>query len=1204
MEKERSALRRKACGSMFLKSIRAQGFKSFADKITLDFSTGVTAVVGPNGSGKSNISDAVRWVLGEQSAKSLRGSNMQDVIFSGTQKRPALGFAMVELTLDNQDQTYNVPYEELTVTRKVYRSGESEYLINGAACRLKDIHEIFMDTGLGKDGYSMIGQGRVEEILSNKSEDRRQIFEEASGISKYRYRKEEAQRKLSATEDNLCRILDIIAELENQLGPLEKQAEKAKQYLKLRDELRHYEVNVALRVIDINRAELSGIQEKFSIVSEQLTRTKQEMERAEQEQEKLYQASSEKERFARESEKKYHDAEAAATRLKGEIEVLHNTIAGNNTLVERVNSEVAELKQRMEDVRREIEETQALLQSHRERAEAIGGEIAELEQQAEAFDVNAGQQNSEIEGLKQQVVAKMGEISELKIRLSNFELIKNNHNTRRSAIADELASREEARDKLSQEFAEAQSTQARKTEFVARLSQTLADKRQQAAALTASLEKQRQELTAVTIEWNDNKSRYSILSAMEQSYEGYYKSVKSVMKESQNGCLKGARIHGPLSKLISADSKYITAVETALGAGMQNIVVDDEQDAKAAIAYLKQAHAGRATFLPLSAMRGSVMSDAQVRGDDGYIGIASELVEYDVKYQGAVRQLLGRTVVADTVDNGIRMSKKHKNSFRIVTLTGEVFNVGGSMAGGSINKQASLLGREAEIAELKKKIARLERTRTTLADRLAEQEKQRETLSRELEGDAAVLQENQEILVKIEHDIQYAQTRLDDANAQMDALRFEDAELIEKCAQCDAEAETVAAAIQETEAGTDDIRAKINELEQDFERVMVQRQRMQDKIVDKTVEKNAVLKDIEICGEKLEALRQDNMQNADHLELRTVEIQDIGEKNRQLTEDIETKTKQIEQNRRMAKELQERVGNILAEKQQTEEQSRGLQDKARELREVVYDLQQEYARIEGKKVKLETDQENAINRLWEEYELTYTTAQELRADIGPVSEASKRITALRGEIRALGNVNVDAIEEFKAVSERFQFLTTQRDDLVQAKENLLKLIDEMMDIMRGRFSAQFAIIARHFKTTFVELFGGGRAELKLTDPGNVLESGIDIDVQPPGKKLQSLSLLSGGERALSAIALLFAILKTRPTPFCFLDEIEAALDDVNVYRFADYVKNYSDNTQFIIVTHRRGTMEAADVIYGVTMQEKGVSKLLKLNVDEAMAAAK
>ncbi len=1187
---------------MFLKSIQTRGFKSFADPVDLTFSDGVTAIVGPNGSGKSNISDAVRWVLGEQSAKSLRGGSMQDVIFSGTQKRSPLGFAEVTLVLDNSDHVYDVDFVELSVTRRVYRSGESEYRINNAPCRLKDIHELFMDTGLGRDGYSMIGQGRVEEILSSKSEDRREIFEEASGISKYRHRKEEAQRKLDATEDNLSRIADIIGELDAQLEPLERQSEKAKQYLKLKEELRLYEVNAALTTIETNRAELARIKGLFDIVSAQLNGAKAEMEQAEAKQEQMYTLSSEQEQSARDTEAQLHSKEAENTRLAGEIEVLRNTIAGNETLAGRVHSELADLAERVGAVEQELAAAEQQKQGYEAQKAEKEAEIAELTAQSEQSVSSAEEHNAELEANKQAVMDKLDEISSHKIKLSNFDALRASFTARSAALAAELAEKRAGQDSYAKKQAEQEQSLLRKRAFVQELSAQLARGREEKEGIANGLSERQKALTACHIELNEKKSQLSILRAMEQGYEGYARSVKAVMKAGQAGQLTG--LHGPVSRLVTADKAHLTALETALGGTMQNIVVDSEEDAKRAIAYLKQTNGGRATFLPLTAVQGKEMDVSRIAQDAGYVGLASELARYDGRYAGVVRQLLGRTVVVDTVDNGIAMSRRHKNTFRIVTLTGEQFSIGGAMAGGSSDRRASLLGRETEIARLAKQVEELERRFGSMERELAAEQEREKTLTDQLEADAAILRENEEIIIRLEQNIAYHKAMSEGAGSQVQSLETEAESLQERMAQGERDAEATRGHIARLEAEADALRAKVSALEEGFERAMVQRQRIQDQIVDRTVELGSIQKDIEVAADRIESLLRDKTAHRDNQLLRESELTDIGQKNAQLTEDIAHKQEQITGNQATIAQLTEQVQELLKNKQTSEEQTRELAARAKELRETVYALQQEHTRIEGRKVKFETEEENAINRLWDDYELTYTAAERYRAEVGSPAEVTKRIAQLRGDIRGLGNVNVDAIEEFKTVSERHAFLTAQQDDLVRAKENLLKLISEMVDIMHDRFLEQFSVIARHFKETFSELFGGGRAEVRLSDPANVLESGIEIDVQPPGKKLQSLSLLSGGERALSAIALLCAILKTRPTPFCFLDEIEAALDDVNVYRFADYIRRYSKDTQFIVVTHRRGTMEAADVIYGVTMQEKGVSKILRLDLSEAMAEGK
>ena len=1183
---------------MVLKGLHIQGFKSFADKISLDFSNGVTAIVGPNGSGKSNISDAVRWVLGEQSAKSLRGSKMEDVIFNGTQKRKPLGFAEVTLILDNKDKRFHIDFDEVAVTRKVFASGESQYFINKASCRLKDIHEIFMDTGLGRDGYSMVGQGKIEEILSTKSEDRRQIFEEAAGISKYRYRKEEAERKLTKTEENLDRVSDIILELETQLEPLARQSEKAKKYLTYKEELKIYEVNMAIAIIENNRVQLDDLEKKFQIVSDQLDGAKADMERAEREQEEFYNTARGKEEAVRVNEQELRGTEASISMRKGEIEVLRNTINGNLQLIERIKNETADLKSRILDVNSEITRAEESKAELLETCGGIDGEIEELNRQGEALLSGAGEQNEQIEKLKEIVVAGLDRVSNYKIKLSNFDIVKQNILQRQEKISAELGEKTDALSSGTEKLEQFEKERARKQQLIASIEGKLSEEKDQQAGLSRKLEADRQETAQLSVSIGEKRSRLQVLKAMEQNFEGYAKSVREVMKQHRGGALKGTAIHGPVSKLVSTEEKYRTAVEVTLGGALQNIVVDSEEDAKAAIAYLKASKSGRATFMPISAVRGTVMDTSKLAHERGFLAVASELAQYDGRYAGIVRNLLGRTVVVDNVDNGIAMSRKYKNSFRIVTLEGELFNVGGSMSGGAQLRHANIMGREQDIASLEKEIAALQRQQARLKETAEEMEVTLAELSGNIRKGEAALAENREVLLILNQDITYSGGMAERLRQERGTLEQENTALEEQLAAAEAEAKELRAEIEKEEAEVAAGREKVNALEADFESVMNRKQKISDAVVEKTVEKSAVEKDISVLEEKIAALKLDRTQYENSIALRDSETGDIERKNTQLEEEIAVKTTEMEQASKKVEELGAAIQTLLAEKQEFEEKSRDLQGKAKDLRETVYSLTGEYNRIETKKVKLDVELENTINRLWDEYELTHSEALAYRRDVGPSAEVNKKIAGLRSKIRELGNVNVDAIEEYKSVSERYEFLSGQKNDLVKAKEDLNSIIAEMLTVMRKQFEEQFRKISGYFKTTFVELFGGGSASLTLEDPDNILECGISIDVQPPGKKLQSLSLLSGGERALSAIALLFAILKTRPTPFCFLDEIEAALDDVNVYRFADYVKNYSKETQFIIVTHRRGTMECADVIYGVTMQEKGVSKLLELNINE------
>ncbi len=1184
---------------MYLKGLELQGFKSFADKISLDFSSGVTAIVGPNGSGKSNISDAVRWVLGEQSAKTLRGAKMEDVIFNGTQKRSPLGFAEVTLVLENKDHQLPIAFEEVAITRKVFASGESQYLINQSPCRLKDIHELFMDTGLGRDGYSMIGQGKIEEILSTKSEDRRQIFEEAAGISKYRYRKEEAERKLSRTEENIDRVADIILELKNQLEPLERQSQKAKTYLVLKEELKIYEVNAALSVITANKEQMAGLEEKLRTVSAHLEAMKQETEQAEKEQEDFYQTAKEKEGSVRENEQNLRDTQAQISMNKSEVEVLSNTIEGNLQLIKRIEAETKELENRILEGKAETAKAEESLRALLTEKEEKEQKIVELQRRNEEISAGAGEQNGAIETLKNAVVEALNVVSDNKIKLSNEEIIRQNLKNRKLAVESELEQRSTGENELQDKQNQLEKEYARKQQWIGSVEERLEKEKAEKETIAGKLAQMQKDMTQTKIQLNDKKSRLSMLKAMEQNYEGYQKSVKEIMRQHENGCLKSAKIYGPVSKLISSEPEYTLAVEAVLGAAMQNIVVGEENDAKMAIEHLKAAKCGRATFLPVSAVKGSELDVSKVKQEKGFLGLASDFVSYDRKYAGIAVHLLGRTVVMDQMDSAIQVSRKYKNTFRIVTLEGELFHAGGSISGGSMNRHASLMGREKEIRQLEEDAKVLEQEQARLTESASKLEKEQENIEFAILKSGDILRENKEIMIVIEQDMAHNQALIQDISTGKARLLEERNEIEDKICVSQKETERITSDIAEQEKIIEEQRTKINQLEQNFEKVMIQKQEIANQIIAITVEKSALEKDIDVMTDKISALQGSCAQDKTHVELRSSEIADIQNKNEQFAAEIETKRTGIASMQRQLEKFQEAIQDLLGEKSDFEEKSRAMQTRSKELRENVYQLTNDYNRLETKKVKLDVEQENALNRLWDEYELTFSDALSYqKEDLGSMIAVNKKIAELKGKIRELGNVNVDAIEEFKTVKERFEFLTAQRDDLEKAKMDLHALIEEMTKIMKEQFSEKFEQINRYFKTTFVELFGGGSAELALTDAQNILECGINIDVQPPGKKLQSLSLLSGGERALSAIALLFAILRTRPTPFCFLDEIEAALDDVNVYRFADYVKNYSKKTQFIIVTHRRGTMESADVIYGVTMQEKGVSKLLQLNLNE------
>ncbi len=1182
---------------MRLKGVKINGFKSFADKISLNFSNGITAIVGPNGSGKSNISDAVRWVLGEQSAKMLRGSKMEDVIFSGTQKRNPLGFAEVTLILDNQDRKFNIDFDEIEVTRKVFVSGESQYMINKSACRLKDIHEIFMDTGLGRDGYSMVGQGKIDEILSSKSDDRREIFEEAAGISKYRYRKEDAERKLVRTNDNLDRVYDIISELEGRVEPLKIQSEKAKKYLAFKEDLKVYEVNNAIRIIEGANEVIGGLDEKLSIVTSQLEKAKEAADNAEKAQAEYFEQARKREEEAQETSKKIRELTESISIKKGEIEILKNTISGNEMLTERIKNELSEIISKKGTLLSDKETVLKDAKSKEEDLLKIDEAIADLTKLLNEEEINAGEKSGNVEELNNLVASCIETLSTLKIEISNQKITRESYIARKETIEAEAGDRTEEKNALEEKNKSLSADIEEKNKEVLKLQKELDKLLEEKREAEEEVREAQRKINEIAISVNEKKSRKRLLENMEQNHEGFAKSVKTVLSEHENGALKSYEIYGPVSKIIKTDAKYNTAIEIALGGAVQNIVVKSENDAKHAIEILKTKNAGRATFLPLTSLKYKE-NDTKLDKEQGFLGMADSLVSYDKKYEPVAKYLLSKTAVIDNIDNAIAISRKYKNTVRLVTLSGELLNAGGSMSGGSFYRQASLMGRENEIKTLEKEIPELEKLSESLIAKIskfgADDERSalriktvQEKLSN-LNGEVLILERDKSHNELLLNQIETAKRRVDEELKTLDdkitATVVREKEIEEEMKQKEQLISEKQAEIAEKESGIADTIAK--------------KQEISEKIMEQNFVRSGILKDIDIINEKIESLNSELSLCETNLTLHESEINDIIDKNESLRLDIITKTEEADKGAKEVLELDQTAIRLSEEKKQFDEKDRNVLGEIKSLREDVFSLTEEHSRISQKKVKAETELENTINNLWEEYELTYSDAVPLRKELGTDSEVTKEISSLKRKIAALGNVNVDAIEEYKSVSERYEFLSGQRDDLIAAQNDLLGIIKDMTKVMRSEFEEKFNEIAKHFKKTFTELFGGGTASLTLDDPENILESNINIDVQPPGKKLQSLSLLSGGERALSAIALLFAILKTRPTPFCFLDEIEAALDDVNVYRFADYIKNYSEKTQFIVVTHRRGTMEAADVIYGVTMQEKGVSKLLELNLNE------
>ena len=1182
---------------MYLKALEIQGFKSFPDKTVLTFGEDITAVVGPNGSGKSNISDAISWVMGEQSARTLRGSKMEDVIFSGTEKRNPVGFAQVTLILDNSDGIFpGVDSSEVMVTRRYYRSGESEYYINKQSVRLKDINELFMDTGLGREGYALIGQGRIDEILSQRSADRREIFEEAAGISKFRHRKEEAERKLERTEENLVRIGDKIAELELQVEPLRKQAETAKRYLILRDELRILEISVWMEKLDEIKAAAMKLRADCAAA-------RVEKERADAELQQLYDESEVFSRKAQENDLEQERIRAQVQSVASLIAEEENAVAVQETVVqhnlssiELLEREIAEQEERTGSLREQIEEQQRRIEEIDAQTAALQREMDTLLEHARNAAQNAGSAAQEVEALRAKETIATAEAADARSRLSAVNAGIEQMIEREGTITRDI---ESALDRLEL---------AKKEERTAK--HALEDARDEAASVANIIqghrlrlegrvkreESCREAVSALAMEENNMNSRISLLSEMEREYEGFNKAVRTVMQSAQARTLRG--VHGPVASLVRVEKRYAVAIEIALGAGTQNIVVDREEDAKSAINFLKQRNAGRATFLPLTAIRGSELNERGLEQEQGFVAIASRLVSFDAKYENIFRDLLGRTVVVEDMDCGIAMARKYQQRFRIVTLDGQVINRGGSMTGGSISQSAGILSRATELESLKK-------NHIQLRERLAAAQKELEEVSREsraaqyemevAEGqrrraEDAVLRYQGEVdrhhamvenlasaVENLEGEQLSLSTRLEDRRTQYAQIEREIGEKEKLSA-------ALRAQVEETLSGQTELADLSGKLS---EEVFACREKMAGLSAERQVTEQAV-EDLARVRADMELDRESRRERIAQyrtaIENAEREIECHGEKTAQLR-------LQSQQNEQALSVLRE-------EKLKLEQERNAMNQQIRICNDSVQLTHQALASLENKLTAGQWEEQQLLEKLWDTYELSHSAAAEQRIELESVVKANRRIGELRREINSLGSVNVGAIEEFDRVNGRYTYLTEQRDDVDKAKGELAGIIDGLTAEMTVIFAQQFELIQKAFKETFADLFGGGHAALELEDPRNILDCGIEIKVQPPGKTLKTITLLSGGEKAFVAIALYFAILKVHPTPFCVMDEIEAALDDANVVRFADYMRTIADKTQFIVITHRRGTMEEADVLYGVTMQEKGVSKMLQLDLND------
>lgn len=1187
---------------MYLKCIEMQGFKSFADRIVLHFNKGLTSVVGPNGSGKSNISDAVRWVLGEQSAKSLRGTKMEDVIFAGTQHRKPVGFAQVTLILDNSDKTLPLDFTEVTVTRRVYRSGESEYFINKTACRLKDIHELFMNTGVGKEGYSIIGQGRIDEILSNRSEDRRAIFEEAAGIMKYKVRKNEAERKLESTRQNLLRIEDIIMEIGSQLEPLREQAEKARQYLELSNELKDLEVGLYLDSIEKTQDKIDEINSQFQGIQDNI---REETQRLEQKKQENREKTEKLDRLKKQLEllrEELFNLDRDTGRLENQISINEEKIKHIESSNVAANQDIEGTKSRIATMDADIEKRNKRLATLNRDKENFTRLLAEAEEKLAEIIARLDEGERRIELMKQEVMDKLDDLSECRTRLNSLKNEREAFLARKQKVDGEIRKTILDRDRESMQLEAAMNELRKQKEALAQKKEVAANSDQQLQSGKKQLEALRNTQNQCLAELQTAKSRRKVLKDMENSLEGYSHSVRAILQACRDWKELGNGIHGALAQLIHVRERFETAIEVALGAALQNIVVKDEYTAKDAIRYLKVNNLGRATFLPISSVKPRDLDqDTQKRlaAEPGYLGIATEMIECEDTYGGIISNLLGRTVIAQTIDDGIAISRKFGYSFRVVTLDGEVLNPGGSMSGGSQpSKSSSLLSRNRIIRELEEKIEALSGRHEQLENECVMQAKNLQQMEESIRVLQKELQDLELTVIREEHRVLGIQDNIKSFAARQEMLQAEKNELdgnISSCGHEIAETEKRLAGIEENIAT---LKATIEEHQQKSKEEQAKRDAVHMDINDYKVSVNSVLESLEQTKEAIERLQEEKMLLVESIQKRIEDKAKNKERMEALQSEIISMREKIKGQDEIKTGKNLKLEGLQEEVSALEEEVSGMVDAITAYNDTIRVLQDEYGKLEVRKARLSAELESLQNRLWDEYELTFGTAAEYKKEIQNIRQTQARITELKSAIRELGPVNVSAIEDYSKTKERHQFLTKQKEDLVNSEEKLKRVIQEMLSIMKRQFMEEFQKINQNFNQVFRELFDGGRAEVVLENPEDVLESGIDIIAQPPGKKLQNMMLLSGGERAMTAIAILFAILKMRPAPFCILDEIEAALDDANVYRFADYIRKFTKTTQFIVITHRKGTMESSDALYGVTMQEYGVSSVLSLKLGE------
>lgn len=1184
---------------MLLKSLELHGFKTFPDRIKLSFDKGITSIVGPNGSGKSNISDAIRWVLGEQSAKTLRCSKMEDVVFNGTDKRKKTGYAEVTLSIDNKDRILPFDGDEVAVTRRYYRSGESEYMINKATVRLRDIHELFMDTGLGRDGYSMIGQGKIDSIVASKSEERREIFEEASGISRYRYRKTEAERKLKSTEENLVRLRDIVGELEDRVGPLKKQSEKAQKFLVLSEEKKGLEIALWLNTLDNSANIIKEQDDKIDIQRAQYENAEQELANISSETESIYLKNGEITSKIDTIRRNISQFESEVSNNNALISVANNDIEHNKETIKRLETEIEQLDNSFTEIESQIKEKKENVEKLKLNIEEKQKEYNEVSENLNTISVDASRSGDELQELNSKLAELSQKSANAKVVLLTSDSSINELNERIETLNSSLSEKEsnlETTSKMLEDYKVQGKDSAEKVEM---LSNSIKGLELKINNLKARNENSKGEIDRLTLDSNEKLRRANILEDLEKNLEGFAHSVKTVMNLSRHGKIGG--IHGPVSRLIKVPTDYAVAIETALGGAMQNIVTGNEEDAKRAIRTLKENKGGRATFLPIATIKPRYLNENGIDSCFGFVGVASDLCDCKDEYKGILQNLLGKIVIAEDLNSAVSIAKKYSYRFKVVTLDGQVVNAGGSLTGGSLNKRTGLLSRASEIEKYRKEAKVLADKANELKEQYSNSQQEFAKYEADILGTRGDLSTEQQELIRLRTEYKACQNEYDSLVSSIDFTKNEIVECENKISNLQKDKETADKEFSAFEEEIANIEKTTSNLTGNRLALTEKREQLSEKLQNIRLEIVTFEKDKEALISEIRTSEYNSQHQTERKENLRNQIVSVNSNIDIINKKIESYTNISNNYQDKIAEFNNAIEKLNGDKEKFEKKSVELRQKEKDLNSTREVSGRELARLEERKINLQKQYDDIIAKLWDEYELTKRQAEEISIEIENVSTARKRLNEIKSSIRGLGSVNVSAIEEYKEVSERYEFLGAQVSDVEKSKNEIERLINDLTKQMKDAFIENFHEINKHFGETFKELFGGGTASLELANPDDILNSGIDIIAHPPGKIVVHLEALSGGEKALVAIALYFSIMKVRPAPFCVMDEIEAALDDVNVDRFAQYMRRMTDRTQFITITHRRGTMEESDVLYGVTMQDEGISKLLELRASEVAA---